>query len=118
MIKLCPCCGSQFESGFAYKTYCSLRCKKRQETRRRVAREGKQASPVATSRPDVFAEVHNPTRERLDYVAKAYTDGLELRPSIFTGTIPEGWTAPPGVSFEQSFVDKSWLMERDGGRLP
>lgn len=63
-------------------------------------------------RVDIFQTAINPTKAMLEAVALLYTTGIDERPSVFTGNIPE-WTVPAGVIFGQSTIDGSWVMMKD-----
>lgn len=71
------------------------------EQKRARTRGGAAYDESLDKRADAHLSFHNPSVEQLNYVASAYVNRITDKPSLFTGAIPEGWTAPPGVHFGQ-----------------
>lgn len=113
MIFACERCGQEFETIVLTKKYCSNRCRKSMENRRKVLREGSRRDEATERRPDALVVRHAPTRTLLEQLAQVYVVGGDKRPSVFTGPMPE-WDKPAGVLWLRDATG-AWLMQRDAG---
>lgn len=99
-LKLCPC-GTQFETEYADRVYCTLICQRKAKATRRKSRDKRERGPEEDKRTEFFT-LTNPTVAQLDTLAEGVLSGLYGEGAVVTGTIPM-WEVPDNVAFyEQS----------------